>query len=522
MISWGRAAWNGRLVVLGVVLTVASAACGSGSSGNSSSTGTSAKFETGPCPADQAEVLANLKASCGNLVVPQNRSKLSEGMIRMPVAIIPSVTQPALPDPIVYMAGGPGANAIAQAQVLVSVGLNQTRDLIIMNQRGVAETQPPLTCPEIDEFNIQAVSLPYDAPETGQLHVAATKACHDRLTGQGIDLSAYNTSENSADFADLRKVLRIAQWNVYGLSYGTEVALFLMRDHPKGIRSVILDAVVPPSAASPGWTWTNANEAVNNIFRACAAQPACASKFGDLATAFAAQVQLREANPLTMTVRAPFGQVKVVLDGGALVSWLSSAPDPVVPIPSYPLAIGELVQGTPTLIAIALAAQADPATAGVGYGSRYGVVCSEWVPFEAQSQILIQGLLAFPTYPQSVLSQPSGLPFLTEDCGVWNVPKAPASVRQLTVSTIPTLVMSGSFDGKSSPQWAAYVAGTLQNSTNIVIPGAGHGALFLFGLPDSSPAKPCTQHVVASFLSNPMQPDIGCVAGLSPEPFTTN
>ena len=53
------------------------------------------------------------------------------------------------------------------------------------------------------------------------------------------------------------------------------LALSLMRDHPEGIRSVIIDSVAPPSVASLGWTWTNANEGVNNIFRACAAEPAC-------------------------------------------------------------------------------------------------------------------------------------------------------------------------------------------------------------------------------------------------------
>jgi len=132
------------------------------------------------------------------------------------------------------------------------------------------------------------------------MHLAATKECHDRLVGQGINLSAFNSTENAADFADLRKALKIKQWNVYGLSYGTDLALFLMRDHPQGVRSVILDAVVPSSLASLGWTWQNANEAVNNIFRACAAQPACAATYGDLSAEFTAQVQQLEAAPLTL------------------------------------------------------------------------------------------------------------------------------------------------------------------------------------------------------------------------------
>jgi hypothetical protein len=71
-----------------------------------------------------------------------------------------------------------------------------------MDQRGDVDTQPELTCEEIDEFNIDAIGLPYDSPATEEKHVAATQACHDRLVAEGSDLSAYNTTENAADFAD--------------------------------------------------------------------------------------------------------------------------------------------------------------------------------------------------------------------------------------------------------------------------------------------------------------------------------
>ena len=513
-------------VALAFALALGCAACGGGSSSGGSSSGTSATFKAGPCPSPEAQALAALGASCGTLTVPENRSKRSEGKVQLPVAIVPSKTQPPAPDPIVYMAGGPGANAIGQATILASVGLNQNRDLIIMNQRGVLYTQPLLTCPEIDTFNAVSVGLPYDAPDTGTKHVAATKACHDRLVGDGIDLSNFNTTENEADFADLRKALHIKEWNVYGLSYGTDLALSLLRDHPKGIRSVIIDAVVPPAAASLGWTWTNANEAINNIFRDCNNQPACFAKYGDLSSTFTAQVQKLEANPLTITVPAPFpggGNIDVVLDGGAIVSWIGSVPDPIVAIPSIPSAIEELVSGQPTQIATSRATLADQSLiGGVGYGLMYGVICSEWVPFEPQSQILIQGRLAFPNYPDTVLSLAAGLPFMTEDCEVWDVPKAPATVRDITISSIPILVLSGSFDGKTSPQWGAFVAGPLENSTNLVIPGAGHGSLFLIGLPDDSPARPCAVSVVASFLANPMAPDTTCVDSLTTYPFTTS
>ncbi len=517
----GRIRWNASVLAF---LLVGCAICGASSAGGSSGFGTPITFKSGACPAEQAKALASLNAACGTLTVPEKRSDPKEGKVQLPVVIVPSQTQPPKPDPVVYMAGGPGGNAIAQAQDLVNVGLNQKRNLIIMNQRGVAYTVPDLACPEVDRAFAAAVGLPSDSPAVETRHVAATKACRDRLVAEGVDLSAFNTRENSADFADLRMALKIKQWNVYGLSYGTELALSLMRDHPAGIRSVIIDAVLPPSAVSLGWTWTNANEAINNIFRACADQPACAVRYGDLSAQFTAQVQKLETNPLTLTVSVPGTKTstQVVLDGGALVNWIGSLPDPVVPIASIPAAISALTRGQPTQIAEARAMAAHPDAIGaVGYGLMYGVICSEWVPFEPVSQILEQGQLAFPAYPQSVLSQPVGLPFMTEDCAVWGVARAPASVRQVTISTIPTLVLNGSFDGKSAPQWGIYAAGTLQNSTTVTVPGSGHGALFGIQMPPDAPARACTQSIVASFLANPAHPETSCVASLRVPPFAT-
>jgi pimeloyl-ACP methyl ester carboxylesterase len=510
---------------LAFVMVTGCATCSASLAGGSSSSGSQVTFKSGPCPADQAKALASLNAACGTLTVPEKRSDPKEGEVQLPVVIVPSKAQPPEPDPIVYMAGGPGGNAIAQAQILVDVGLNQKRNLIIMNQRGVVYTVPDLACPEIDKAIAAAVGLPSDSPAVEPQHVAATKACHDRLISEGVDLSAFNTRENSADFADLREALKIEQWNVYGLSYGTDLALSLMRDHPMGIRSVIIDAVLPPSAVSLGWTWTNANEAINNIFRACADQPACVAKYGDLSTQFTAEVQKLEANPRTLTVLVPGtkASTQVVLDGGALVNWIGSLPDPVVPITSIPAAISALARGQPTQIAEARAAlSSHPDVIGaLGYGLLYGVICSEWVPFEPASQTLLQGQLAFPAYPETVLSQPIGLSFMKEDCAVWGVPQAPAMVRQITISTIPTLVLNGSFDGKSAPQWGNYAAGTLQNSTTVTVPGSGHGALFGIQMPPDALARACTQSVVASFLANPAHPDTSCVASLTVPPFAT-
>ncbi|MGZ3397358.1 MAG: alpha/beta hydrolase [Isosphaeraceae bacterium] len=327
-----------------------------------------------------------------------------------------------------------------------------------------------------------------------------------------MDLSAYNTLENIEDFVDLRKVLGVTKWSIFGTSYGTYVALLLMRLHPENLVSVIIDSISPPSVAGLGWPWSSAGEGFKNLFDACAAQPSCASKYGDVQSMFTSEVRQLEAHPLTVTSRYTAGgpPVQVVLDGGALVNWLVAGGRST--FASAPSAIQELVNGNPAQIAASRAALANPAKESIqGYGLTYGVFCSEWIPFQPQSQILADGRAAFPAYPATVLTQTPQLPFATEDCAVWDVPKAPASIKDVTTSIIPTLVINGSFDGKTSPMWATYVAKTLRNSTSIIIPAIGHLV---------TAQSPCAQAVVREFLADPKTPpDTSCAAGVTIPPF---
>src|SRR5271169_4735080 len=119
------------------------------------------RLESGECPTSVAKLLAGFGAHCEYLVVAENRTKANGQMIRLPVAIIPSINKPPAPDPVVHLSGGPGSDALSDAEFLVPAGLNQNRDLIIMGQRGTLDTEPELTCEEIDEFNAQLVGLRY-------------------------------------------------------------------------------------------------------------------------------------------------------------------------------------------------------------------------------------------------------------------------------------------------------------------------------------------------------------------------
>ncbi|MDT5348990.1 MAG: hypothetical protein QOH91_2277 [Mycobacterium sp.] len=177
--------------------------------------------------------------SCGYLSVPENRKDPQSRTIRILVARVKAISKTPRADPIVFLAGGPGGAGTLSAPGVVAGGMNADRDVIFVNQRGTVHTDPHLSCPEMDDFTSRAVHLVFQAASTADQDAGAVAACRKRLAPSGMNLAAYNTRENAADIADLRAKLGIDQWNLYGVSYGTDLAQQLLRDHPEGIRSVV-------------------------------------------------------------------------------------------------------------------------------------------------------------------------------------------------------------------------------------------------------------------------------------------
>jgi pimeloyl-ACP methyl ester carboxylesterase len=460
-------------------------------------------FENASCPKTPKPIEALANARCGFLIVPENRSKPKGRMIRLAVAVIPSREKDAAPDPVVFMAGGPGESAISDIPFLVDAGINRDHDLIVLEQRGTLYDDPDLNCPELDRYYGHQVSLLFDAPSTGIAQAAAAATCRRRLVRQGIDLGAYNTTENAEDFVDLRRALNVRRWNVYGYSYGTDLALSLMRDHPEGIRTVTIDSVLPPDIVNLPLTWSSLREGVTTIFNDCQAQPACARKYPRLLEKFTQAVRQLEAHPLVRRVVPPHGKsaVKVVLDGGMIVNMVVANRPKAAELPR---ALTQLAQGNPQMFFEDRAAAAHVAEVPEqALGMTNSIACGEFVPFGTPAEILSAGKKAFPTLPDSVLIHAPQLPFEHQLCQAWNVPVRPASQRVRVRSTIPTLIVVGAIDSKTGAALGKYAAATLSNSTYVRIRNMAHWVIV---------QSPCAQQIFRSFLKTPRSPSTACAA----------
>jgi pimeloyl-ACP methyl ester carboxylesterase len=141
-----------------------------------------------------------------------------------------------------------------------------------------------------------------------------------------------------------------------------------------------------------------------------------------------------------------------------------------------------------------------------------GVTYREDYPFATQADLAAADKQAFPDYPASIQSEGvGGWAYVNQDCrDIWKVPAAPEAMRQPVASSIPALLISGSFDTLTSLAGAETAAAKLSKATIISISGIGHVV---------APQSSCAQAVITSFLADPGTPDTSCVGTLKPPTF---
>lgn len=450
---------------------------------------------------------------CGYLTVPQNRQQPTGPMIRLAVARVSATSATPAASPLVYLTGGPGGSALLSAAQRVEKGWNADRDVIFFDQRGTWKSEPLLACPEVDAFLAEWIGLDTADPATAERSGQAIRACRDRVIAEGWDPADYNTTENAADLADLRVALGIEEWDLYGVSYGTDLALQTLRDHPEGIRSMVLDSVVPPQEIIFDGFWPSAAHGYQTLFDNCEADTACNTAFPDVRADFTTQVNALTAQPRSVTVPDPVtGQsINVLIDGyklANLVLTASLAPGSIAPLPAM---IDNLANGDGTAAATALLAGRPPA--GVtGYGLAFGVLCAEHAAFGSTQEMLAAGRAVLPDFPDAVLSLSPQAPWIFSDCAQWNLPPVDPAVQTPVRSAVPVLLISGDLDAITAPPNAETVAAGLDNSRSLVFPDAAHDVMIW------SPT--CAVTVMHNFLNQPDDLDDSCVAALQPPMFT--
>lgn len=165
---------------------------------------------------------------CTTYDVPVDRSGAVKGTIKLSARRALAASGDGS-TAVVALAGGPGqaAQPIASGFKAVLAPLLGTRDLLVYDQRGTGLSNP-LTCAGLSS--------------AGTLTSRVSK-CAGQI---GPARAFFTTADSVADIEALRVAAGYSKLVLYGVSYGTKVALAYAAAHPSTTAALVLDSVVPP------------------------------------------------------------------------------------------------------------------------------------------------------------------------------------------------------------------------------------------------------------------------------------
>jgi pimeloyl-ACP methyl ester carboxylesterase len=461
---------------------------------------TSAVQSTPAAPAsyEQAECRFNkptgIDVTCGYLTVPEDRDTADGKTIRLHVAVFKSQSSNPAPDPVVYLEGGPGGHALDNAEFSFQGRFDpflENRDFIMFDQRGTGYSEPALDCVELTDAAFQKLDQNVSSDQSNKIDTDATIKCRDRLVQAGINLAAYTSAANAADLNDLRLALGYDTWNLYGISYGTRLALTEMRDFPTGIRSVILDSSYPLQASLNVDIPASAARVFKLFFDGCAADAACNQSYPQLKTRFFELVDQLNQKPVTVPATDPLTnkEYQVLLNGDKLIATLFQSFYSTEVLPLLPKAIDAAHKGQDYSLLARLhllfgAAQSKY----ISYGMYFSVQCGEETRFETRQQLVE----ADQPYPEQHNTFDAASAY--DVCQQWGAKPAAQVENEPVTSDLPTLVLSGEYDPITPPNYNQAVAKTLSKSFLFEFPGIGHGV---------SISDPCPMGIAKAFLNQP-------------------
>jgi len=342
---------------------------------------------------------------------------------------------------------------VPQLYEKVIVPFLEARDLILFDPRGTGYSKPGLECKQGEEAG----------------------DCLRRLFAEGHNLYAYNSSSMAADLQDLRKTLGYDRWNLLGESYGTHVAQIVMREAPEGLRSVILDAVLPVVLPELPGGQSEFELSLSRLFDHCRQDRSCNKSYPDLEAKLEQAVQRLNEQPVTLSFDLDGKMQADVLTGDKLLDRIMTAMYEAEMIPYLPYAISAAEEGTDYEFWDYTVKWEINTNQILSQGAHWAVLCGD-------------GRIGY--------------------CGDWPV----AVDKTAVISEIPTLILNGEFDPVTPPDYGYSVSQGLSRSYIFDFPGLGHWV--------NGTGHPCQAAIIQEFLDEPSHaPDASCIAEMGSPVF---
>lgn len=473
--------------------TLALALCALGTGLVASGGEAAGRLELTPCAKEKHEGFP-ADARCGIYEVWENRATKKGRKIPLQVVVLPARGPNRLPDPVIYLAGGPGDSAVKEGVYLGQDfdKLLERRDFLLVDLRGTGLSRG-LYCTEL-QGAVGVQGFLDDFLPTDRIH-----ACRDRLKKE-VDLAWYTSDAAIDDVEEVRAALGYGPANLLAGSYGTRSALVYLRRHPKSVRTATLLGVVAPDERYPLELARSTQTALDGLIAECEGDPACRKAFPKLREETAAVLRQVTAQPVGVQVTNPkTGEpFELRLGRSAVAQTLrymlySPAGAALVPLQIHLAAQGDwkpLAQSAHFYGGI-MTSTSD--------GYYQSVACAEDVAFIREEQIApaVAGTFLGDFRVRKQQAACEGWP--TRDLG--------PEIQQPVVSDVPVLVISGERDPATPASAGEKVVRTLKRGRHLVVADAAHSTRGMEG-------TDCLTDLMVSFIErgSAEKLDASCIA----------
>lgn len=399
---------------------------------------------------------------CGQYEVFENRAAKAGRKIKLNLMVLPALSDTPAPDPIFYLAGGPGAGATIYAGAPFIHRLHRTRDVVLVDQRGTGQSNPLVCKLRGADGPMQSYFADVTTPE-------AVRACRAELE-KTADLRLYTTTIAMADLDEVRDALGYDKINVYGGSYGSTTALAYLHFYPQHVRTATVTGVAPLDLRLPLSFGRGVAHALERLFADCDADPQCHAAFPELRKEFAAVVERLDKGPVTFDTLNPSTGRKervTMTRHGFAENVLLMLYHPNV-MAAMPLLIHQVYQQDYARFG-AVAYQVFRATDSlVARGMHISVLCAEDIPFITEADIKERLSGTFYGEASARVYQ--------RVCAEWPRGEVPAKFTEPIKSDVPVLMLSGELDPVTPPELATPLLRDLPNARQVVMHNATHNS----------------------------------------------
>ena len=452
--------------------------------------------EFSDCRLYAADGARGISARCGVFERLLDPDDPDSTVLKLKVAVVPSLSLEPEPDPFVPIAGGPGGASTrfyaAYSHAFERVG--RDRDILLIDQRGTGDSEI-MTC----DFGDEVIEGQLSTEET----IAYTRMCLEQLPH---DPRFFTTSVAVQDLEALRVAMGYPELNLYGSSYGTRVAQHYARRDPDTTRTVVLDGVAPPQVALGPGIAVEAQKALDAIFARCEEDAPCNEAFPGISEQFAMLRAALKEQPVSIELAHPAnGEITTALfsdmELAGAIRMMSYSPDTVALIP---LLINEASNGNFIPLAATFLTIAESMSDALAIGMHNAVVCTEDSPYYGP----LDNDALVGTYIGPVMVEA-----LEAICSVWPAGVIDDGFHVPLDIAKPVLLLSGSADPITPPAFADLAAVDLQNAWSLTGEKQGHGLA----------GRGCMPRLLGTFIENASgaELDTECMDRLFAMPFFT-